>query len=127
MLIDPKSPIPIFRQIADQLRQAIDAGVHKPGEMLPSQRVLAVEIKVNPNTIQRAYEALEREGIVETRRGVGVFVVQSNRRKLSEAETRLCNQYSTAIRQALKAGVTPEATRAMFEHSLRQVLTGAKK
>jgi len=127
MLIDPKSPIPIFRQIADQLRQAVDAGVHKPGEMLPSQRVLAIEIKVNPNTIQRAYEALEREGIVETRRGVGVFVVQSNRRKLNEAETRLCSQYATAIRQALKAGVTPDATRAMFEQSLRQVLTGASK
>ena len=127
MFIDPKSPIPIFRQIADQLRQAVDAGVHKPGEMLPSQRVLAIEIKVNPNTIQRAYEALEREGIVETRRGVGVFVVQSNRRKLSEAETRLCNQYATAIRQALKAGLTPDAARAMFEQSLCQVLAGVDK
>lgn len=127
MFIDPKSPIPIFRQIADQLRQAVDAGVHKPGEMLPSQRVLAIEIKVNPNTIQRAYEALEREGIVETRRGVGVFVVQSNRRKLSEAETRLCNQYATAIRQVLKAGLTPDAARAMFEQSLRQVLAGVDK
>ena len=127
MFIDPKSPIPIFRQIADQLRQAVDAGVHKPGEMLPSQRVLAIEIKVNPNTIQRAYEALEREGIVETRRGVGVFVVQSNRRKLSEAETRLCNQYATAIRQALKAGLTPDAARATFEQSLRQVLAGVDK
>ncbi len=127
MFIDPKSPIPIFRQIADQLRQAVDAGVHKPGEMLPSQRVLAIEIKVNPNTIQRAYEALEREGIVETRRGVGVFVVQSNRRKLSEAETRLCNQYATAIRQALKAGLTPDAARAMFKQSLRQVLAGVDK
>lgn len=127
MFIYPKSPIPIFRQIADQLRQAVDAGVHKPGEMLPSQRVLAIEIKVNPNTIQRAYEALEREGIVETRRGVGVFVVQSNRRKLSEAETRLCNQYATAIRQALKAGLTPDAARAMFEQSLRQVLAGVDK
>jgi GntR family transcriptional regulator len=127
MFIDPKSPIPIFRQIADQLRQAVDAGVHKPGEMLPSQRVLAIEIKVNPNTIQRAYEALEREGIVETRRGVGVFVVQSNRRKLSEAETRLCNQYATAIRQALKAGLTPDAARAMFEQSLRQVFAGVDK
>jgi GntR family transcriptional regulator len=127
MLIDPKSPTPIFRQIADQLRQAVDAGVHKPGEMLPSQRVLAIEIKVNPNTIQRAYEALEREGIVETRRGVGVFVVQSNRRKLSEAEMRLRSQYEAATRQALKAGVTPDATRAMFEQSLRQVLTGVGK
>lgn len=127
MLIDPKSPTPIFRQIADQLRQAVDAGVHKPGEMLPSQRTLAVDIKVNPNTIQRAYEALEREGIVETRRGVGVFIVQSDRRKLSAAETRLCNQFSSSIRQAIKAGLTPDSARAVFEQSLRQHLSGVNK
>ncbi len=73
MLIDPKSSIPIFRQIADQLRQSIDAGVFKAGEMLPSLRTMAVDIKVNPNTVQRAYEALEREGVVETRRGIGIL------------------------------------------------------
>jgi GntR family transcriptional regulator len=127
MLIDPKSTIPIFRQIADQLRQAVDSGVYKPGEMLPSQRALAIDIKVNPNTIQRAYEALEREGIVETRRGVGVFVVRSDRRKLNAAETRLSNQFSTAIRQALKAGLTPDSTRVMFEQTLRQFLAGVDK
>jgi len=127
MLIDPKSTTPIFRQIADQLRHAVDAGVHKPGEMLPSQRTLASDIKVNPNTIQRAYEALEREGIVETRRGVGVFVVRSDRRKLNAAETRLCNQFSTAIRIALKAGLTPDSTRVVFEQTLRQYLSGVDK
>lgn len=127
MLIDPKSPIPIFRQIADQLRQAVDAGVYKPGEMLPSQRTLAVDIKVNPNTIQRSYEALEREGIVETRRGVGVFVVRSNRRKLNAAETRLLNHFSVAIRRSLDAGVTPDSARVMFEQALRQCLAGVDK
>lgn len=127
MFIDPKSPIPIFRQIADQLRQAVDAGVHKPGEMLPSQRTLAVDIRVNPNTIQRAYETLEREGIVETRRGVGVFVVQSDRRKLSAVETRLCSQFSSAIRQSLQAGMTPDSTRAIFEQSMRKYLSGVDR
>ncbi|XZE20724.1 GntR family transcriptional regulator [Pirellulaceae bacterium SH449] len=127
MFVDPKSPIPIFRQIADQLKQAVDAGVHKPGEMLPSQRVLAIEIKVNPNTIQRAYEALEREGVVETRRGIGVFVVQSSRRKLSEAESRLRDKYEAAILQALKAGVAPAAARTIFEELLRKVFTGVNK
>jgi GntR family transcriptional regulator len=92
MLIDPKSSTPIFRQIADQLRRAIDSGVYKPGEQLPSLRAMAVDIKVNPNTVQRAYDALEREGVVETRRGIGIFVVSANRNRMNAAEERLSNQ-----------------------------------
>ena len=127
MLIDPKSSIPIFRQIADQLRQAIDSGVYKPGEMLPSLRAMAVDIKVNPNTVQRAYETLEREGVVETRRGIGIFVVTANRNRLNAAEERLSNQLLAAIRQGVKAGLTPDAVRSAFENALREFLAGAKK
>jgi GntR family transcriptional regulator len=127
MLIDPKSSTPIFRQIADQLRQAIDANVYRPGEMLPSLRAMAVEICVNPNTVQRAYDALEREGVVETRRGVGIFVAATNRDHLNASEQRLSKQFSTAIRQGVKANLTPDTVRSVFEDSLRQVLVEAKK
>ena len=127
MLIDPKSSTPIFRQIADQLRQAIDSSVYKSGEMLPSLRVMAVDIKVNPNTVQRAYEALEREGVVETRRGVGIFVVAVDRIRMNAAEERLSNQLLTAIRQGVKAGLTPDAVRSAFENALRLFLNGVKK
>lgn len=127
MLIDPKSSTPIFRQIADQLRRAIDSGVYKPGEMLPSLRVMAVDIKVNPNTVQRAYDALEREGIVETRRGVGIFVVSANRNRMNDAEQRLSNQLLVAIRKGVNAGLTPDAVRSAFETVLRRFLAGAKK
>lgn len=127
MLIDPKSSIPIFCQIADQLRRAMDSGVYKPGEMLPSLRAMAVDIKVNPNTVQRAYESLEREGIVETRRGVGVFVAIANRDRRNAAEDRLCSQLLTAIRLGAKADLTPAAIRSCFETSLRQFLAGAKR
>ena len=127
MLIDPKSPIPIFRQIADQLRQSIDAGVHKPGEMLPSLRQLAVDIKVNPNTIQRAYEALEREGVVETRRGVGIFVTHASRNKMNAAEKRLHRALDTAIGQAVKDGLTPDTIRQNFELAMREFLAGATR
>jgi GntR family transcriptional regulator len=127
MLVDPKSSTPIFRQIADQLRQAIDARVYKPGEMLPSLRAMAVDIKVNPNTVQRAYETLEREGVVETRRGVGIFVASANRNRLNAAEERLSNQLLVAIRHGVKAGLTPDAVRCAFESALRAFLTGARK
>jgi len=124
MLIDPKSSIPIFRQIADQLRSAIDAGVHMPGEMLPSLRALAIDIKVNPNTVQRAYDALEREGVVETRRGIGIFVAKTATGKRSAAEQKLLAQLERSIRQANKAGLTPDAIRLVFDESMRVFLAG---
>ncbi|MFN7878331.1 MAG: GntR family transcriptional regulator [Pirellula sp.] len=67
MLIAPESSIPILRQIADQLCQSIEDGVYKSGEILPSLRQFAVEIKVNPNTIQRVYETLEWGDCRDTR------------------------------------------------------------
>ncbi len=127
MLIDPKSSIPIFRQIADQLRQSIDAGVFKAGEMLPSLRTMAVDIKVNPNTVQRAYEALEREGVVETRRGIGIFVASSNRSHLNASEERLRKHLLAAIRQGVKAGLTPDALRSTFESTMREFLAGVQE
>ena len=74
MHIDPKSSVPIYRQIVSGVQTAIESGVYKPGECLPSLRAMALDIGVNPNTVQRAYDALEREGTLESRRGVGVFV-----------------------------------------------------
>lgn len=127
MLIDPKSSTPIFRQIADQLRQAIDSKVYRPGEMLPSLRAMAIDINVNPNTVQRAYEALEREGVVETRRGVGIFVRSVNRSHASSSEQRLSQQLSTAIRQGVKSGLTPDTIRSVFEDTLKQTLQEVRK
>ena len=127
MLIDPKSPTPIFRQIADDLRRCIDSGVYKAGEMLPSLRSLAIDIKVNPNTVQRAYDALEREGVVESRRGVGIFVTNVNRSRMNTSEERLSRQFLASIRQSMKAGLTPDAIRSVFESAMRANLEGAKK
>ncbi|MFN0052344.1 MAG: GntR family transcriptional regulator [Planctomycetales bacterium] len=119
-MIDPKSHVPIFRQIADQMRAAIDAGVFQPEEALPSLRTLAVEIRVNPNTVQRAYDELEREGVIESRRGVGVFAVD-RRRLLAQgrAEKRLSARLSNAVATGLAAGVRPARMRELFESTLR--------
>lgn len=127
MLIDPKSSIPIFRQIADQMRSAIDAGVYKSGEMLPSLRALAIEIKVNPNTVQRAYDALEREGVVETRRGIGIFVAKAATGKRNSAQQKLLTRLDRTIRQAIKSGLTPDAIRLTFEESMRAFLSEGRR
>jgi GntR family transcriptional regulator len=88
---------------------------------------MAIEISVNPNTVQRAYEALEREGVVETRRGVGMFVSAVNRDHLNAAEQRLSNQLLAAMRQGVKANLTPDTVRSVFEDALRQILAEATK
>ncbi|HHY35338.1 MAG TPA: GntR family transcriptional regulator [Firmicutes bacterium] len=72
--IDPSSGTPMYRQIADQIRQAVAGGILRPGDRLPSVRDLAVYLTINPNTVVRAYQELEKDGLIETARGRGVFV-----------------------------------------------------
>ena len=72
--VDPRSATPIYDQVATQVKHAVAAGTLKRGEALPSVRQLAVMLRVNPNTVARAYRELESEGVVESRRGQGTFV-----------------------------------------------------
>jgi GntR family transcriptional regulator len=72
--VDPKASLPPSEQIAQQVRFAIAAGELAPGERLPSVRGLAVDAVVNPTTVGKAWRDLEREGVIESRPGDGVFV-----------------------------------------------------
>jgi GntR family transcriptional regulator len=72
--LDPKSGVPFYRQIIDQIRYGIAAGQLKVGEQLPTVRALAVELEVNPNTISKAYRELEIQNILETQQGTGTFI-----------------------------------------------------
>src|SRR3954465_3620738 len=72
--IDPRDPTPIYAQLNRALRAAIATGRLTPGDQLPTVRQLAVELRVNANTVARVYADLERDGGLETRRGVGSFV-----------------------------------------------------
>ncbi len=74
--IDPSSRLPIYRQLTCQLREAVARGQVQPGERLPSVRELSRTLVVNPNTVARVYTELEREGLLHTRAGLGVFVAQ---------------------------------------------------
>ncbi|HLA85447.1 MAG TPA: GntR family transcriptional regulator [Thermoguttaceae bacterium] len=72
--IDPTSRLPIYRQLSGQFREAVARGKLRPEEQLPSVRELSRLLVVNPNTIARVYTELEREGLLNTRPGLGVFV-----------------------------------------------------
>jgi GntR family transcriptional regulator len=119
MIIDPKSPVPIFQQVASQLRQQIVSGVYRPNESLPSLRSLAAEILVNPNTVQRAYDELSREGLVESRRGSGLFVVdQADAVAAGQTEKQLRRELTQAIANGLRAAIAPQRLRTLFREAL---------
>jgi len=72
--IDPRDRTPIYAQLERGLRAAIATGRLHPGDQLPTVRQLAVDLRVNANTVARVYADLERAGVLETRRGVGSFI-----------------------------------------------------
>ena len=75
--VDPRDPTPIYAQLERGLRAAIATSRVRPGDQLPTVRQLAVELRINANTVARVYGELERAGVIETRRGVGSFVTAS--------------------------------------------------
>lgn len=85
--IDPRSPTPLYAQIASRVRVAVAAAELRPGDALPSVRQLAARLRVNPATVVQAYRDLETEGFVEMRQGAGTFVrdVQSDMRASERA------------------------------------------
>jgi len=72
--IDPRSPTPLYAQIAGRLRVAVAAGELRAGDALPSVRALASQLRINPATVAQAYRELEQDGTVEMRQGAGTFV-----------------------------------------------------
>jgi GntR family transcriptional regulator len=72
--LDPKSGVPFYRQIIDQIRYGVATGSLNVGEQLPTVRALAVELKVNLNTVSKAYRELEIQNVLETQQGTGTFI-----------------------------------------------------
>lgn len=121
MRIDPRSHVPIYLQIADEVRAAVSAGVYRAGEVLPSLRALAIELQVNPNTVQRAYDELEREGLVYSQRGKGLFVAEqgaeaANRRAIDTVGRVL----QDGVRTARSAGIAREQIDEVFQSVVRR-------
>ena len=77
LTLDPRDSTPIYAQLERGVRAAIATGRLKPGDQLPTVRQMAVELRVNANTVARVYAELERSGVIETKRGVGSFISAS--------------------------------------------------
>ena len=98
-LLDYSSGVPVYRQIIDQIIFGIASGQLKLGEQLPTVRALAVELKVNLNTVSKAYKELEIKNILETQQGTGTFINKTEN-VVSEKEREdklkeICMQFSS--------------------------------
>ncbi|MBV9924990.1 MAG: GntR family transcriptional regulator [Acidobacteria bacterium] len=121
--IDPSSGLPIYIQIAQQIKTAVAMGRLQPEDPLPSVRQLAVELAVNPNTVARAYLDLEIEGVIYKRQGAGTFV-SSQGVEMSKGERRrvLNELLEKALVEGVNLGLSERELREAFERTLEKIL-----
>jgi GntR family transcriptional regulator len=120
--IDPTKSQPIYSQLMSEIKYFIAAGIMEPGDLLPSVREMAVALRINPNTVARAYRELEREGVVVTIRAKGVYVsdeprVTNRKRALKEMKDAL----DALLVQAFHNGVAPEELAQLLEERIENL------
>jgi len=108
--LDPRDKTPLYAQLERALRAAVATGRLKVGDQLPTVRQMAVDLSINANTVARVYVDLERAGVIETRRGVGSFVVATpaDAHPPHEHERRLQAFVTRVLADAGRAGLTAD-------------------
>jgi GntR family transcriptional regulator len=117
LYLNPQSGLPVYRQMIRQLKERIASGQLSPETQLPSVRDLSAELHINPLTVAKAYQFLERDGFVETRRGHGTFVIPL--KKLSATDQQ------KLIRPAVDQVVSEAAHLGLSETQLQQLIRQA--
>jgi DNA-binding transcriptional regulator YhcF (GntR family) len=117
--IDPRSPNPLWGQIAARVRVAVAAGELRPGEALPSVRELARRLRVNPATVAQAYKELAMEGFVETRHGAGTFVREmSGDRKVEELKVQAVGLVRRLLEEGARLGINASELADAFQEEV---------
>lgn len=107
--IDPRGGLPIYLQIVEGVRHALEVGTLRPGERLPTVRELAAELKIAPNTVVKAYNELRRMGLIESRPGVGTLAVGDLGGVVREKQIEnLYERLGMLVRDAVGLGVTED-------------------
>jgi len=119
--IESSSRVPIYRQLVGQIREAVARGRLKAEERLPSVRDLSRQLVINPNTVARVYTELEREGILNTRPGLGVFVAQPKTDLTKRArKDRLVCLVDGLLTEAVHLGFTAEELLGVVSERLQR-------
>jgi GntR family transcriptional regulator len=117
---NPSLGVPIYLQLVEQVKHAVETGALRAGDQLPSIRPLAEELVINVNTVAKAYRELEREGVVELRQGAGAFVTETGRARQGEASKFRAVQplVAKAVEQLRARGLSDHEIRRLFEAEL---------
>ena len=119
--IEPGSRQAIYRQLSEQIREAIATGRLAEGEKLPSVRELSRTLVVNPNTIARVYTELERDGVLNTRPGLGVFVARLRQELTKKArQQRLTRHVDALLTEAVHLGFAPEDVTGLIAERMKR-------
>jgi GntR family transcriptional regulator len=118
--IDINAAAPVFAQLMEQIRSAVQGGELRPGTPLPAIRQLAADLQINPNTVAKSYALLERDGVIETRGRAGSFVHREGRK---HARVNLAAQAVTVLADAITrlrdTGLTDSEIRNAFSGVMR--------
>ena len=118
--IDAAGREPIFRQIAEQVREGVARGLLAPHQQLPSSRELARTLVINPNTVVHAYAELERHGILYSRPGLGVFIAESNSELTKSARrNRVLEILDRFLTEAVHQGFSEDEVRDLVSARTR--------
>ncbi|MFS0861852.1 GntR family transcriptional regulator [Fredinandcohnia sp. 179-A 10B2 NHS] len=120
--LDDRSNTPIWEQIVNQIKELILKGILQPNDKLLSVRELSSTLLVNPNTVSKAYQELERQGIIETRRGKGTFVSEQFSMKVDEEKMESIKQsLKLLIVEASYLGITKETLQNWIQDYMEEL------
>ncbi|EKK01657.1 GntR family transcriptional regulator [Rhodopirellula baltica] len=118
--VDPSNGVAIYSQIVRQVKFAVAEQTLRPGQLLPSVRQLSQQLAVNPNTVARAFQDLQSEGVIETLRGRGVVVCKGAvERCRKQRRSILAERLSAVLTEALQAGLSAKEVRKLVDEQLR--------
>ncbi len=121
MKIEPNSGIPLYLQIVTEIKNAAMYGRYRHGDRIPPVRELALDLRINPNTVAKAYRILQEEGWLESRPGGGNFLVyQAEGEVEKRREATIRQELSELIRKADTLGLTPERLKELFAEVQRE-------
>ena len=118
--VDPRSGVPIYLQLIEQVKRSVAVGALTPGEQLPTVKQLALDLTINPNTVARAYRELERDAVIETSPGRGSFVRADGAQGVT-TKTRddvALDALNEAVREVKSLGLARSAVSALIAQTL---------
>ena len=122
--LDDRSGVPTYLQLVHQVRQAVRLGLLQPGDQLPTVKEVVGKLAINPNTVLKAYRELDRDGLVEARRGQGTFVSHRLTAYEPAEHAALRSALIRWIERAQEAGFDEDGVTALFVAALHVAFTG---